>query len=1015
MDNNTTNYWKSLDEKYQTPEFLKSIENEFQSSPLQQEDGQDGLARRQFMKLMGASIALTATACIRRPVQKIIPYNKRPGEIIPDLPNYYASSWFDGMEGLNITVKTRDGRPIYVAGLPESPLNGKGISAKASAHILNLYDPDRLKKPTINSVNPKDRTKSLSVGATWEQVDKRVVEKIKDGGVAVLSSSNPSPISNELVHKFVVNFSGKRYVWDSLTTETARKGQQISYGSDSVPSYEFDKAEYVLSIDGDFMGTYLSPVKFQRDFEKAKNPDGPMVKLVSFHSVPSLTSLNADDNYPIRASHQQAVACGLLAEILKSKGESVPEAVKKATLTDEQLGFPTGTISIVAKQLREKAGKSIVIAGGMATENEYGLGLQVAVNALNSELGNEGKTIRGTGDRWRNGSAGDLIDLAKDIEEGKITTLIIHDVNPMYAFPAEINFAQLAQKLKGLITTSNFMDETAKLCDVVATCGHAMENWNEYEFVPGLKTIQQPTIRPLNDTRSFEDSLIAWAKAAGKEISSAASYYDHIKSEVSRSVGGDKGWFDFLQQGFRGAVTAGAARTFSSAAYAAIKPAYATENKDSMELVLYPTVQIGDGALANVSWLQELPDPVTKVVWDNYLTVSPKYAKEKNLSMGSMVEVEVGSAKIKAPVYIMPGQNNHVVGLAVGYGRTSGGELSKNVGVNVFPLAKIVGTRIQYSNLPAKITKIPGMYELAITQGHNSMEGRQIVVEQSHKDYKSGQDAVHRHKIFSLWGEHKYEGHKWGMAIDLNSCSGCSACMVACMSENNIPVVGKKYVLQGREMHWIRIDRYYKGDEASPDAVFQPVMCQHCENAPCETVCPVLATVHSDEGLNDMVYNRCVGTRYCSNNCPYKVRRFNWFYYDGHHKKEPLHMALNPDVTVRTRGVMEKCTFCVQRIKDGKSEAKSENRPLKDGEITPACAEVCPTNAIVFGDLNDKNSRVAKAFETTRQYTLLEEVNAAPRVRYMTKVRNTDRNLGGGHHGPENHNSNGHSNKEEHV
>lgn len=1015
MDMNKNEYWKSLDEKYQTPEFLKAIENEFLTSPLQSEDGTDGLARRQFMKLMGASIALTAVSCVRRPVQKIIPYNKRPGEIIIDNPNFYASSWYDGMEGLNIKVKTREGRPIFVSGLEDSPLNGKGLNARASAHILNLYDPDRLKKPMINTVNPKSRKNSLSVAGTWEQVDARVVAKLKEGGVAILTASNPSPVSSELVHKFAVAFSGKRYTWDALPTDTVRKGQDLCYGSDALPTYSFDKAEYIVSIDGDFLGTYLSPVKFSRDFNKAKNPDGNTVKLVSFHSVPSLTTLNADDNYPIRASQQLGLACALLAEVLRAKGSSIPAPVKAAALADEQLGLATGTLRMIAKSLRDNSGKSIVVAGGMVTESTSGLSLQIAVNALNSELNNEGQTVH-VGARWKTGSAGDVLDLLKDIDSGKIQTLILHDVNPIYAFPASVKFEDVAQKLKGLITTSNYMDETAKLCDVVACSGHSMENWNEYEFATGLKTIQQPTIRPLNETRSFEDSLIAWAKAADKAITASETYHDHLKAEVVKSLGSEKSWFEYLQTGFRGAVAVAGARSFSAAAYSFIKPVNATETKDSMELVLYPTVQLGDGTLANVSWLQELPDPVTKVVWDNYLTVSPKYAQEKQLKMGSMVEVLVNGQKLKAPVYIQPGQSDGVVGLAVGYGRTAAGELANGVGVNAFVLSQVSGNgQIVYSNIPAQVTKVAGSYELAITQGHNSMEGRQIVVESSLKDYKAGKDAVHRHKIFSLWGEHKYDGHKWGMAIDLNSCTGCSACMVACQSENNIPVVGKKYVLQGREMHWIRIDRYYKGDESAPDAVFQPVMCQHCENAPCETVCPVLATVHSDEGLNDMVYNRCVGTRYCSNNCPYKVRRFNWFYYDGHHRKEPMHMALNPDVTVRTRGVMEKCTFCVQRIKDGKNAAKDENRPLKDGEIKTACEEVCPTGAIAFGDLNDKASAVSKAFEAHRQYTLLEEVNAAPRVRYMTKIRNTDRDMGG-HHGEEHKSDDhGHSNKEEHV
>jgi molybdopterin-containing oxidoreductase family iron-sulfur binding subunit len=410
--------------------------------------------------------------------------------------------------------------------------------------------------------------------------------------------------------------------------------------------------------------------------------------------------------------------------------------------------------------------------------------------------------------------------------------------------------------------------------------------------------------------------------------------------------------------------------------------------------------------------LQELPDPVSKIVWDNYLIISPVLADKLKVRDGSMVRLSTGTVTTELPVYIAPGQHPESVAVAIGYGRSAGGELVKEVGFDVSAFIAKQEQSLIYSGLNVTVEKTGRDYQLAQTQGHHSMEGRQLAVETTEPNYKkTGDIGFHRHAVFSIWSGHKYDGHKWAMSVDLNSCTGCSACMIACQSENNIPVVGKKYVLGGREMHWIRIDRYFSGDEKkSVDAIFHPVMCQHCENAPCETVCPVLATVHSDEGLNDMVYNRCVGTRYCSNNCPYKVRRFNWFYYDGHHRREPLHMALNPDVTVRTRGVMEKCTFCVQRIKEAKNTARDEKRNLRDGDIRTACQSVCPTDAIIFGDLNDPESRVAKHFDKkfARQYTLLEEFNAAPRVRYLAKVRNTDRDLGGHHHQPHSDQAEGH-------
>jgi MoCo/4Fe-4S cofactor protein with predicted Tat translocation signal len=997
-------YWKSLDEKYQTPEFLKTLENEFQSSPLKSEEGKDGLARRQFMKLMGASVALSAAACVRRPVQTIIPYNKRPAEIIPDLPNYYASSWFDGTQGFGLVVKTREGRPLYVAGNTEHPLNGKGISARASAHILSLYDPDRIKGPIFNSLNPKKRRNGIAADAKWEQIDPKVGEQLKKGGVALLTSSYPSEHTQSLTSAFLGKFSGKKYVWDTMTTESLREAQKISYGTAVVPHYHFEKSLLTVSLDADFLGAYLSPVHFSRDFDKSRNPEGKkMSKLISFHSVPNLTTLNADDGYPVAASQQLGLALSLLQRVLAGKGSGLTAELKKFALTDEQLGFASGTLTSVAKELLENSGESIVMAGGVQCESANGLNLQLVVNWLNSALGNEGRTITSQGAyQGLEGSSADIFELVKQIDDGKVKTLIIHGLNPMYSLPESLNLEERLNKVEMVITTSNWMDETSRFANVVAPAGHPMENWNEFEFVNGIHTIQQPTVRPLGETRSFEDSLIAWSKAAGSEVTSEASFFDYLKKKVSGSLGSEKAWYEYLQKGFRGEEShSGSARTLSSSAASQIEP---VETKvDGLELVIFPTSHMTDGSLANVSWLQELPDPVSKIVWDNVLTLSPKTAKDMGIKDGDIVTVDVNGASLKVPAYIQPGQSNKVAGLALGYGRDAGMELAKGVGVNAAKLIQAIDGKLLYSALPAKVTKTGSKIELAITQGHNSMEGRQIVAETTFKNYKEGKTGIHRHQIFSIWGQHKYDGHKWGMSIDLNTCTGCSACMVACQSENNIPVVGKKYVLQGREMHWIRIDRYYSGDESSPDAVFQPVLCQQCENAPCETVCPVVATVHSDEGLNDMVYNRCVGTRYCSNNCPYKVRRFNWFYYDGHHRKENLHMALNPDVTVRTRGVMEKCTFCVQRIKEGKNTAKDENRPLKDGEITPACAEVCPTNAIVFGDLNDKDSRVSKMFASQRQYTLLEEVNAAPRVRYMAKIRSTDRVMSSGHHEEEKH------------
>ncbi|MCB0379330.1 MAG: TAT-variant-translocated molybdopterin oxidoreductase [Bdellovibrionales bacterium] len=1000
-------FWKSIDEKYNTSEYQKQVENEFMSSPLQEEDGKDGLARRQFMKLMGASVALSTAACVRRPVQKIIPYNKRPAEVIPGLPNYYASSFFDGGEGFGVTIKTREGRPLHIEGNPTYPGNSQGLSPRASAQILSLYDPDRIRTPIINSQNPKKRGSKLSVPRDWDSLDKKVADQLKKGGVRVLTRDTASPSLSGLMDKFSSNMDAKVHRWSPVNHGDLVKAQELSYGQAIVPKYRYDKAKMIVSIDADFLGTWINPTESAKLFMAGRNPNGDMSRLVSFQSVASLTSLNADDNYPIKPSQRLPLVLALIHE-LKGKSSlggnigSLTEAHSKAYLA---LNMSHEEFAAIADKLWENRGRSLVVAGGLQTQGPDSLGLQVAVNLLNSMLDNDGKTVSyQSALQGRDESDGELQSLLADIKDGKVKTLIINDLNPIFNLPQSKELKEALNQVEMVVTTSNWMDETASLADIVAPTGHAMENWGDFEFEKGVFAIQQPTIRPLYETRSFADSLMAWSKAADRAISSSETYFDVIKSKWSGQLGGEKAWINFLQKGFHGEASTGEAssRGFNTSALKYVK---VNSSGAGLELSLYTKSTIFDGSMANVSWLQELPCPVSKIVWDNYLVISPVLAHDKHLKDGDMVKVTAGETSLELPIYITPGQHPSSVAVAIGYGRKEGGELQKNVGFDVTPLIQWQGDRLLYSGLAVEIEKTGKNYPLAKTQGHHNMEGRQLAVETSHKNFKeTGDIGLHRHKIFSIWSGHKYDGHKWAMGIDMNACTGCSACTVSCQSENNIPVVGKKYVMQGREMHWIRIDRYYKGDESkNPDAIFQPVLCQQCENAPCETVCPVLATVHSDEGLNDMAYNRCVGTRYCANNCPYKVRRFNWFYYDGHHKREPMHMALNPDVTVRTRGVMEKCSFCVQRIKEAKNIAKDQGRALKDGDIKTACQSACPTDAIVFGDLNDEKSRVNEWFKNQRQYTLMEEVNAAPRVRYLARIRNTDRDMGGGHHGGGSH------------
>lgn len=1005
-------HWLTLEHYNNDPEFMKLAETEFQSSPLREDDAEDGVARRDFLKLMGASLAMATAGCIRRPVQKIVPYNKQPEEVTLGIANLYTSTYFDGAEGLGLLVRTREGRPIKIDGNPQFPLNKGALSIRSQASILSLYDPERLQGPKSNLFNEK-RTNKDTVGIKWDNLDDKVVAQLKKGDAVVLTGNVASPSTRQIIADFSQGFKASHVTWEPLSYEDGREGQKASYGEAVEPQYRFDKAKVIVSIDADFLGAWMNPVAFSRQFSAGRKDPKTMSKLVSFDSTYSLTGGNADIRFKIKPSQQLDVVMGLLHEIVVKKGLSSysGQATVKSALTSygnsaQKLGVEPSLFAKVASDLWENKGASLVVAGGIQTATTRSLELQIAVNLLNSVLENEGKTVDG-----RNGNPGikssyaDLVSLVKDMNAGKVKTLIIHRVNPIYALPTELGFLEALRKVELVIYTGDRIDETGNWAHLLAPDNHPLENWGDAEFAKDVYAIQQPTIRPMYDTRSFQLSLMTWAylaKVGPSRIQSFETYYDYLrnfwKEEVQPKFAKGQSFEDFwgqvLQVGFVGDTDKNSSpRTFRTEALSLVKPASATEG---YELVLYPKVQIGDGSMANISWLQEQPDPITKIVWDNYVMVSIGTAEKEGLKEGSVVELKVADKKVEIPVHIQPGLHDQVLAVAVGYGRTLAGKVGNGIGQNMYPFVNLT-KGVVFSGQAATFQKLKKKYKLVSVAGNNTMEGRMIVAEATQKDYLKNPGAgVHRHKMWSLWSGHQYNGHKWGMSVDLNTCTGCSACMTACQSENNIVVVGKKYIMQGREMSWIRIDRYYVGNPADALAVFQPVMCQHCDNAPCETVCPVLATVHSDEGLNEMVYNRCVGTRYCSNNCPYKVRRFNWFNYVKLIEK-PLHMALNPDVTVRPRGVMEKCSFCVHKIKEGKNKAKLAGTKLKDGDIKTACQTACPTDAIIFGDLNDPESQVAKVFKSEpRSYALLEEWNAAPAVRYLSKIRNNDKETAGG-------------------
>jgi MoCo/4Fe-4S cofactor protein with predicted Tat translocation signal len=1013
MDNNlespkpTPKYWMSLEQWRNDPEFLKMAENEFLSSPLQSSDGQDGWARREFLKLMGASLALTTFGCVRRPAQKIIPYAKKPFDVIHGIPDYYASSQVDGLEGIGILVTTRDGRPIKIEGNTEHPANAGGMSARAHATIMKLYDPDRATGPKRNLQN-KDRSNFETIGAKWEDLDKVVVEQMKKGKVAVLMAANLSPSTHALMDEFTGAFGAKVYQYDDLCYSSLSEAQKASYGTEVIPRYRIDQAKYIVAINNDFLGTWLTPISFQRQFGAARKANAEMNKLVVIEPLLTLTGSNADVRYRIRPSQSLDAVMALLHEIVVVRKQSrySADAVVLKTLNafegrTKDLGF---NVAEVAAELWNHRGQSLVLSGGLAAGTSGQKALQIATNFLNSVLENDGKTIDGSGtiiSQSRGPKAG-IGELLTAVDKKEVSTLIIHGSNPAYSMPVQAKLREAFNNVEMVLYTGDRNDETGRLADYLIVDHHPMENWGDMQAYDGVLSIQQPTIRPLYDTRAFQDSLLIWTKALNKgsaRLKAAGSWYDYLHAQwkdviypahkgKSKALTFDDFWVDFLQSGVLNTGKAeGGSRSFASASLNEIKP---ETSANGFELALYPTVGLGDGSLANVPWLMEFPDPVSKITWENYATISPRDAKKMKLHEGQVLRLTVGVQQLEVPAHIQPGQADGVVGLAVGYGRKGAGKVADGCGVNAFALAGWENGQRITAGLETKVEMLSERIPLANVQGHSTMEGRQIVVEDVLNDYlKNPGGTIHRHKSTSMWSGFKYNGHKWGMTIDLNSCTGCGSCMIACQSENNIPTVGKINVLSGREMHWIRIDRYFTGTPEDPAVVNQPLPCMHCDNAPCETVCPVAATVHSDEGTNDMIYNRCVGTRYCSNNCPYKVRRFNWFSYTEIQK--PRELALNPEVTQRFRGVMEKCTFCIHRVKYVKYRAKIEDRTLKDGDVKAACQQSCPTNAIVFGDLNDPNSQVAKLFHEPQSYALLEELNTQPAVRYHVKVRNTDK------------------------
>ncbi|MDB4922335.1 TAT-variant-translocated molybdopterin oxidoreductase [Mucilaginibacter sp.] len=1012
MDSNKK-YWKGLEELNKTPEFVELNKHEF-AEPIPIEEvltggGLEGKSpRRDFLKALGFGVgAVTLAACQKVPVHKSIPYLIKPEEVTPGIPNYYTSTY----EGQAILVKTREGRPIKIEGHPNDIIAKGGASAQAQASVLDLYDVNRLKNPL------KDNGDS-----GWSQVDDFVVREllnIKAGGkkIRIVSSTVTSPSTLGVIADFITQFPAAKHInYDAVSYTGIIQANQNSFGKAVLPHYNFDKADIIVSFAADFLGTWISPEEFTRQYVSNRNNKSleskKMSRHIQFETGMSLTGSNADVRIPIKPSEE-----GLALVALYNAVSGSTLAGTKA-LTNK---VAENAIAIAAKELIAAKGKALVVAGS----ND--VAAQVLVNAINSLLGSYGTTIDLDNPSLQYaGNDAEFAELVNDMKSGQVDALFFLNANPAYDYYNSKDFTEGLKKVRLKVSFASNTDETSALCNIVAPNHHYLESWGDDNALSGYYTVLQPTINPVYDTRQAEQSLMKWSDNPAKD------YYTYVRNNWDKNLlakgglSGQSGWETLLQTGFvkAASVTAGT-YTFSKDLNAVAQTVIDHSNLlagDKTELQLYQTVAMRDGKRANNPWLQELPDPVSKVTWDNFAAMSPSDMKKKGLQDGDVVKIDANGYSIALPVSSQPGQAQGTISVAVGYGRTVVGPVGINVGKNAFPFHSLRNGTLQTS-ATAILTPTGENSPLAQTQTHHSIEGRNsIIKEASFTEYlkspATGTGKGEGHKDYTekdnlFWQKYERPAYDWVMAIDLNACTGCGACVVACSAENNIPVVGKDEVRRRREMHWIRIDRYYSFNDNGKDGgvtreheiakledldhvkvVYQPMLCQHCDHAPCETVCPVLATVHSSEGLNHMAYNRCVGTRYCANNCPYKVRRFNWFNYwndsrfDNYLNNEHTQLVLNPDVTTRFRGVMEKCSMCIQRIQAGKLKAKIEKRPLKDGDIKMACQQTCSANAIVFGNKNDPESEVSKALKSERTYYVLEELNVQPGIGYQTKIRN---------------------------
>jgi molybdopterin-containing oxidoreductase family iron-sulfur binding subunit len=980
-------YWRSLEEyNGMTPQEAGQEklqpEKEFSAEGLELDEKSVNPSRRDFLKMLGFTVGYAALAnSCEMPVRKAIPYLSQPEEITPGIANYYASTFFDGHDYCSILVKTREGRPIKIEGNTLSRLTQGGTNARVQASVLSLYDQARLKEPMKDNQN-----------TSWQVIDQEVTDKLKaisgsNGKIVILSPTIISPSTRKAIEDFKAAYPTAEWVvYDTVSAAGLLDANEANFGIRAIPSYHFDKAALIVGFNADFLGNWILPVQYSRDYVKGRKliNEDRMSRHIQYESYLSLTGSNADTRVQMKPSEELVVLMNLFNELAGEKG-----------LQPVNIAASPLDIKALAKELKENKGKSLVISG----TNDFFI--QTTINSINILLENYGVTLDMSAPVFlRQGSDREMTRVVDEMNAAGVKALILYGVNPVYDYVEPEKFMNGMKKCELTVSFSETLDETALLCKYVCPDHHYLESWNDAEPQKNYYSLAQPVINNIFNTRQAQESLLKWS---GQET----GFYEYIRVYWEKVIfpkqtdylSFEQFWNKSLQDG----VTSINSDSITQPEFKLSDLSLASfEKSEGLELVLYEKIGLGTGRHANNPWLQELPDPISKAVWDNYVCISPSFAKEHDLKNEDVVKI---NGNLELPVLVQPGQHKDTIAIAIGYGRTSAGKVADGIGQNVYSFISMNNGYRQLAGKVVTIEKVNGKtYPLATTQTHHTMEGRAIIrettLEQWKEDPKAGNE-MHEEIMKqnqTLYNPPVFESYHWSMAINLNSCIGCGNCAIACQAENNVAVIGKQEVKNRRIMHWIRIDRYYSEEVDNPEVTHMPVMCQHCGNAPCENVCPVAATPHSSEGLNQMAYNRCIGTRYCMNNCPFRVRRFNWFEYTNEKRfnynmgNEQEKLVLNPDVTVRSRGVVEKCSMCVQRIQEQKLNAKLENRMVREGDIKTACQQSCPGDAIVFGDINDPNSEVAKLNENPRTYQLLEQLHTLPSVSYITKVRNMDPN-----------------------